>query len=306
MPTINTIDLSTLPAPAVVETLSFEAILAAMVADLQARDPAFTAMVESDPAFKVLEVAAFREMVIRQRVNDAAKATMLAYAVGTDLDNLAALLNVARKTLVPADPTTFPPTDAVMETDADLRARAQMSFEGVSTAGPAGSYAFHALSVDTIKDVSVAGPPTVAPGNVRVTVLSRNGSATVGASSAEIAQVNAILNSEDVRPLTDAVTVQAATVVPYTLNITLKVLAGWDQTITRDAAQARLLTYAESIRRVGYDVRISGIYGAAFVAGVESVVLNSVSGSLTSDLAVTDVQASYLNGLTITTATATP
>lgn len=306
MPNISPIDLSTLPAPAVVEVLSFETILAQMLADLRSRDAAFTALVESDPAYKVLEVAAFRETLIRARVNDAAKGTMLAYAVGADLDNLAALLNVSRKTLVPANPSSYPPTPAVMESDADLRFRAQLAIEGVSTAGPSGSYAYHALSVTSVKDVAVAGPPTVAAGNVRVTVLSRTASATVGATAAEVAAVNAILNSEDIRPLTDNVTVQAAVVVPYLLNVTIKVLPGWDATVTKAEAEARIRAYADNIRRVGYDVRVSGVYGAAFVAGVESVVLNSTGGAIVADLTITDVQASFLNGLTVTTAAATP
>ena len=306
MPNISPIDLSTLPAPAVVEVLSFETILAQMLADLRSRDAAFTALVESDPAYKVLEVAAFRETLIRARVNDAAKGTMLAYAVGADLDNLAALLNVSRKTLVPANPSSYPPTPAVMESDTDLRFRAQLAIEGVTTAGPSGSYAYHALSVTSVKDVAVAGPPTVAAGNVRVTVLSRTASATVGATAAEVAAVNAILNSEDIRPLTDNVTVQAAVVVPYLLNVTIKVLPGWDATVTKAEAEARIRAYADNIRRVGYDVRVSGVYGAAFVAGVESVVLNSTGGAIVADLTITDVQASFLNGLTVTTAAATP
>lgn len=52
------IDLSTVPAPNVVQALNFETILAEMLADLQARDSVFTALVESDPAYKILEVAA--------------------------------------------------------------------------------------------------------------------------------------------------------------------------------------------------------------------------------------------------------
>ena len=72
------VDLSRLVAPTVVETLDFETIFAAMLADLQARDSAFSALVESDPAYKILEVAAYRELLIRQRVNDAGRAVMLA------------------------------------------------------------------------------------------------------------------------------------------------------------------------------------------------------------------------------------
>ncbi len=304
MPSLSPIDLSNLPAPAVVETLSFEAIRDAMLADLVARDPAFTALLPSDPAYKVLEVAAYRETLLRQRVNDGAKAVMLPYAVGADLDNLAALVNVERKTLVPANPNTLPPTAAVMESDKDLRYRVQLAFEGISTAGPSGSYEFHALSVGTIKDAVVVGPPTVSPGNVRVTVLSRNATQTHGASSAEIAAVEAALNDEDVRPLTDLVTVQAATMVTYKIHAHLYVLPGWDAAVAKSTAEANINAYAAAVQRVGADVRISGIYGAAHVAGVERVELQSTSGAITADLTISDVQASFLTDLTVSTFTA--
>ena len=84
------VNLSQLPAPNVVESLDFETILAEMIADLQGRDPTFTALVESDPAYKILEVCAYRELLMRQRVNESAKAIMLAYATGADLDQLGA------------------------------------------------------------------------------------------------------------------------------------------------------------------------------------------------------------------------
>ena len=73
------IDLSRLAAPDVVEALDFEAILAEMLADLRGRDSAFTALTEADPAYKILEVAAYRELLIRQRINEAARSVMLAY-----------------------------------------------------------------------------------------------------------------------------------------------------------------------------------------------------------------------------------
>ncbi len=142
------VDLSKLPFPAAVEVLDYEVILAAMVADLQTRDPAFTALLESDPAYKILEVAAFREFLLRQRVNEAIKAVTLAYAMGADLDQIAARYNVQRLVLVPADDTTVPPTPAVMESDESLRRRVQLSFEGFSTAGPTGAYIFHSLGAD--------------------------------------------------------------------------------------------------------------------------------------------------------------
>jgi len=88
--------LPELPAPGVVEELDFEEILAAMKADLLSRDPAYGELLESDPAMKLLEVCAYRELLLRQRVNEAARAVMVAFAVGSDLDHLAALFGLER------------------------------------------------------------------------------------------------------------------------------------------------------------------------------------------------------------------
>ena len=79
------IDLSQLPAPDVVETLDFEAILAERKATLISLYPedeqeaiARTLTLESEPLVKYLEENAYREVILRQRINDAAKAVMLA------------------------------------------------------------------------------------------------------------------------------------------------------------------------------------------------------------------------------------
>lgn len=102
------IDLSKLPAPKIVEELSFEEILAAMRADFEGRCPGWTAAaLESDPANKILEVAAYRELLLRQRINEAARACMLAFASGSDLDHLSAFYAVSR---LEGARATFPAT----------------------------------------------------------------------------------------------------------------------------------------------------------------------------------------------------
>ncbi|MCP4101043.1 MAG: baseplate assembly protein, partial [Lentisphaerae bacterium] len=60
MSTFNAIDLSLLPAPDVIEPLDYEVIFSAMLTTLRSKTPEFSALVESDPAYKVLEVAAYR------------------------------------------------------------------------------------------------------------------------------------------------------------------------------------------------------------------------------------------------------
>lgn len=291
MATLSPIDLSTLPAPAVVEVLSFETILAQMVADLQARDPAFTALVESDPAFKILEVAAYRETLLRARVNDAAKSVLLAYAGGADLDQIAALFGVTRKTLVPADPQALPPVPAVMESDADLRFRVQISLEGISTAGPVGAYVFNALKLASVKDVAVESPT---PGDVLVTILSINNNGVPSAS--DLLAVEAELNDDDVRPLTDNVTVQAAEVVTYAITATIFVNPGPDSAVVLANCQAAAEAYAIERFRIGADVNLSGIYAALHRPGVEKVVLASPAASLD----ITSTQAGRCTAINLT------
>jgi phage-related baseplate assembly protein len=292
------VDLTGIPAPTVVETLSYEAVLAAMLADLQARDTAFSALVESDPAYKILEVAAYRETLLRQRVNDAAKAVMLTYALGTDLENLGALFGVTRKVLDPGDPTAYPPVDPTYEGDESLRYRITLALEGLSTAGPEGSYVFHALKVPSIIDVAVAGPPETSPGVVRVTILSNSG--TGQATSAEISAVQTELSADDVRPLTDQVVVQSAAIVPYSLTVQLYIYPGPDPAVVQAQALANLQTYVAAAHKIGQDVRVSAIYAAAQVSGVEHVELLALNGSIAGDVSITSQQASYCTGITVT------
>ncbi|WP_234817405.1 baseplate assembly protein [Candidatus Williamhamiltonella defendens] len=159
-----------MPDPDVVQPLDYDSILSEMLADLRHRAPELTALVASDPAYKILEVAAYRELLLRQRVNDAGRSVMLAYAKGKDLDHLAALFGVSRLVIDPGNPDAIPAFPATYEDDERLRQRIPLSLEGYSTAGPIGAYVYHTLAASgDVKDVSVTSP---SPGEVRVTVLS--------------------------------------------------------------------------------------------------------------------------------------
>lgn len=290
----TSVDLSQLPAPAVVETLSFESIFSQMLADLRARDPAFTALVESDPAYKILEVCAYREVLIRQRVNDGARGVMLAYAAGTDLDQIAGNYNVQRLVVQAGDPDAIPPTEDVMETDEELRRRVQLSLEGYTTAGSVGAYIFHALSASgDCLDVSVASPP-ITPGTVNVAVLSRTG--TGAAPTETLAAVVAALNDEVVRPLCDTVAVESAEIVNYaiTASLTLYPGAGQDQVLAAAIASAQ--AYAARMHALGLDITRSGVFAALHQPGVQNVSLVAPAA----DIVVAWNQASKCTGITLT------
>lgn len=286
------IDLSRLPPPDVIEQLDFEAIYARRRADFLARYPEFTAFVESDPAIKLLETGAYAELVLRQRINDAARSVLIAYALGGNLDHLAALFGVVRREIAPANPQTGAP--AVMESDDDLRRRVLLAPDSYSVAGPASAYVFHALSADgDVLDASAISPN---PGEVVVSVLSRTGDGT--ASPELLAAVNAVLADDEVRPLTDQVTVQSAVLVPFNVIAGLTLYPGPDSQLIVDTAGESLASLLASNRRLGRNISRSAIIAALHVGGVQNVSLTSPAA----DIVVAQTEVAAIGATTITIA----
>lgn len=287
------IDLAKLPVPTVINALDYETILAAMTADLVARSPelAPALQLESEPLVKLLEVCAYREMLIRARINDAARAVMLATATGADLDNLAALFGVTRLILDAGDLLATPPVPETLEADAEFRVRTQLALEGFSTAGPVGAYTFHALSADPmVKDVFVDSPT---PGEVRVTILSRE---TDGTPTAPVlSAVSAALNADDVRPLCDLVNVQPATILTYTVDATLELLDGPDGAVVLAASQAAVTAYVAAAHALGRDVTLSGLFAALHQPGVSRVTLTQPAA----EIVVAPTEAAYCTGIAV-------
>lgn len=295
MASYTAVDLSQLPFPDAVEVIDYEVILAEMLDDFQTRmGVTFSAPLESDPSYKILEVAAYREVLLRQRVNEAIKALCLAYALGADLDQIGARYNVERLLIQAADPDAVPPTEDVFEGDEDYRRRIQLSFESYSTAGPSGAYKYHALSADP--DVLDASVKSVTPGEVTVTVLSRTGSGVP--AGGVLTNVTNALNAETVRPLCDTVVVQAATIVNYAVTATLYLFPGPDPLVVEDAAQAAVEAYAAESHRCDRSVTLSGLYAALHRPGVQRVVLTSP----VADVDIAYNQASWCTAITLTTA----
>lgn len=319
------VDLSQLPFPDAVEPLDFETILAQATADLIAREPDFSALVESDPVIKALEVFSYREVLVRQRANESVKAVSLAYAQKNDLTNIAAGYDVQRLLLDAGDPDAIPPVAPTYEDDESLRRRTQLSFEGFSTAGPEGAYIFHSLGADAdVLDVAVDSPrfskidpddalaallPPGAivlqcdysaglvdpmPGMVAVSILSRVGDGT--ASPDLRAAVATTLSDTSVRPLTDDVQVLAGGIINYSVTAQLILLEGPDSSVVLAESQASMQAYADATHRLGRNVTLSGIYAALHVPGVQKVILTSPSA----DVVTAVNEAPYCTGITLT------
>ncbi|RRZ95826.1 baseplate assembly protein [Erwinia sp. 198] len=290
-----TIDLSQLPAPDVVGVLDYETLLNERKATLVSLYPAEqqdavarTLALESEPVVKLLQENAYREVILRQRVNEAAKAVMVAYALADDLDQLGANNGVTRLTLTAADDTATPPTAAVMESDDDFRVRIAAAFEGLSVAGPSGAYEYHARSADgRVADASAISP---SPACVTVTVLSREGNGEAAADL--LAVVDAALNDEDVRPVADRVTVQSAAIVDYAVEAVLYLYPGPEAEPIRAAAEAKLAAFVSAQARLGRDIRKSALYAALHVEGVQRVELTQPAA----DVVLDKTQAAYCTG----------
>jgi phage-related baseplate assembly protein len=216
---------------------------------------------------------------------------MLALSTGTNLDGLAAFWGVERLTIQEADDTVTPPILEILESDDAFRVRVQLSLEGHSTAGPRGAYVFWALSASgEVKDASVVSP---APGEVVVTVLSHVGEGT--ASNTLLNTINAALNDEDVRPLTDIVTVQAAEILTFQIEAVLTLYDGPDQALVIAAAQAAIEDHVLTHHRLGHDIAISGLHAALHQAGVQNVGLIQPAAHIEVD----DHQAAFCTDITL-------
>ena len=295
----GTIDLSQLPQPVVVEPLDFETLFAqrkaafiAMYPEDEQEEIARTLELESEPITMLLEENCYRELLLRQRVNEAARAVMLAYSTDSDLDNLAVNFNVERLTIQEEDDSVTPPIEAVMESDPDLRTRTQQAFEGLSVAGPTAAYEFWGRSADgRVADISAVSPT---PACVTISVLSREGDGT--ASDDLLSVVAAALNDEEVRPVADRVTVQSAEIVPYQIDATLYIYPGPEAEPVRQASEQQLQAYIAAQNRLGRDIRLSAIYAALHVEGVQRVEL----AQPVADIVLSDYQASHCTEYSIT------
>ncbi|WP_154946254.1 baseplate assembly protein [Klebsiella grimontii] len=290
-----TIDLSQLPVPTIIEALDFETILTDVKAVMVAAFPedqqasvAAAMTLESEPLTIIAQAMAYRELLLRQRINEGAAACMLSHATGDDLDNIAANLDTERLVITEATDTA----DAVTENDEALRLRAQAAFEGMSVAGPSAAYEYFARSASgQVADARATSP---SPAEVVVAVLSTEGDGT--ASAELLAAVAAAVNDEEVRPLGDRVTVQSAEIVEYAIDATLYLYPGPESEPIINAAMASLQAFlADNDKKIGRDIVRSAISAALHVQGVQRVVINVPAA----DLRIDNTQAARNTGYTV-------
>ncbi|TIR24030.1 MAG: baseplate J protein [Mesorhizobium sp.] len=276
------IDFSTLPAPEVIETLDFEAIVAAMITDVVDRFAAAgvdydVGNLETDPVKIIFEVAAYREIGLRARINDAAKANLVAFAIGPDLDHLAGFYDVVR-------------LDG--ETDDALRARTIIAISGRSTAGPEDWYRSAALRASPrVKDVAVyrvgTGP------DIRISVLATDNFGEPDA--ALLAAVDGEVQKNSVRVISDRVTVLSATSTTVNVVADIWLLPSAPITVF-DNLESTLRTALATEGGLGFNVTRSWLTAKLQQPGVQKVSLSAPMA----DAIVDDGAAAKFGTITLT------
>jgi phage-related baseplate assembly protein len=266
------VDLTSLPAPAMIATVDAEAIIARMAAsftswalDEYGVDVTGIVSLEGEPIAVQMQFYAFQEAQMRAAFNDVLKSNLLAFAGGSDLDHIAADHGVTR---------------LVGETDSALRSRVVLADQGNSAAGPEEWYEFHARSASAeVEDVAVyrtgTGP------EIGVAVFS---TAEGGVPSAELlALVSAAVTSPSVRSINDIVSVVAATKITVDVSADIWLLPDAPMTVF-DGLEATLVAALDAEGGIGFDINTSWLHARLMASGVARVVLtNPVSDVVVND-----------------------
>lgn len=248
------LDLGGLPAPDIIEALDYEQIVDQLKQQLISRNADYADMLnlESEPLVIAIEAFGYRELLLRQQINEAVRSNLLAFAQGADLDQLGAFYGVTRQT---------------SETDKALRLRIKDRILGSSTAGGEAHYRYQAFSVSTdIRDIAVDSP---LPGKVRVSVLAKTGVEI----EPLVALVKARVASPDVQVLTDTVEVVPTELVDVDIVADITVQEGGlpvDQTILTQG----FADVIEQQRRLGWDLAPSWIVSQLHSSNIKQVQLH--------------------------------
>jgi phage-related baseplate assembly protein len=282
----------------VLETIDSDALIRARLLKFKERwiahDPPLGAeydvdALEFDPIVINQEANSYFETMLRDRVNQAARAVTLAYATGNDLDAIGSrypnpaarqtLLSYARDaSYIPTQPLASgvprlalvaDPRGTAMdfpqdwEDDERYRRRLWLAASTFSTAGSEDAYVFWALTaVPQLRDATATVVrPSRRETPVVVVTLLREG-ADPKPTPQQIVDVHTVLHRRDVRPATDVVQVRppGLLVTDYSVELTLYPSAN---PITRKAAvETAVAELIEGKRFLGEDHTLMAIEAA--------------------------------------------
>lgn len=247
-------DLSNFPPPEAIEPLDFEALFAAFKADMVGRMPEIAPLLELEfePATKLGQVHAFVELNVRQRINDAIRANLLAFATGSDLDHLAVFYDVVR---LPG------------EDDARLRTRVILAIQGRSTGGTVPRYRGVALGAS----IRVADAVVYRAGTdptVHVAIYSTDNNNVPDENL--LSRVRTALNDPAVRMVNDTISVQAAVFEVVNAEANVWLLPETPDTLLEVLPDTVMERWVDE-RGLGFDLTHSWLISRLMVSGIQRV-----------------------------------
>ena len=341
-----------LPAPGVIESLDFETIkqrkLERVIAIAKSKGIEYVPSA-SDDLMTMIEADAYEELLLRTRINNAAKSGLLAFAKGSDLDHIGATrFGVTRldgakpyasftfslssalsydvtlgaglelgdgkgaralllddvviaagstsasgtvelqefvessniKTEIIITPLPFVASatqnenfhdGANVEDDERFRERIWLSRERKSTAGSKLMYEYFTKSADArIVSISIVDDT---PGVVKIYILSVDGAA----DQVMIDRVNAALNKESVRPITDDVQVSSATIIDATISADIVLYDLTYEQNVRELIQSRI---DANTMIFGKELTLTKIYGLLESEMVKDITLTAPTATI--------------------------
>jgi phage-related baseplate assembly protein len=251
----------------ITESKSYDDILAEIVAKM----PPEITLLESDPAAKILEIVAFREMILRERINNAAKANLLAFAAGSDLDYLAEFYGVERQESEP---------------DEQFRTRIKARIAAFSNAGSKEHYRFHALSSSQhVKDALASSPGN---GVVKISILADSEDGQASPELLEI--VRKYINRDDIKMLTDTVQIVGCNII--LLDIIVEIAAS--NTFALQTIKSNFIEKFNASKALGWSPSISWIIANLFTEDVTHIRVIQPSA----DVVVASDECVALNSVT--------
>lgn len=254
--------LAGLARPRVIDELDYEAILdarrARLVERMRAHDIDYSVeMLESDTAIAEIEEATYREMTLRARGNDIARARYRLFATDADLDHLAEYYGVIRM-------------DG--EDDERLNMRITLAQQGGSVAGPEAYFKRLAMGASIRVADAKVWREAVLP-IVHVSVLSTDNNGV--ADTTLLGLVRQAVASDAARPISAGTIVVEAGVkrlVAVAASVTL--LTGTAETLL-DTLAARLPAAWAAVAAGGRDLTRDWIKAQLVVPGVYGAILTS-------------------------------
>lgn len=184
---------------------------------------------------------------------------------------------------------------AEKESNENYYERMRESMESYSTAGPINGYVYWTKSVSSaVSDVAVSSPT---PGVVDVRVLLQDGQE---ATSAILEEIKEALNADEIRPLTDTVTVSTPDTVEFEIDTTFFIPQSSSESATAIEAAVRNAVdeYATwQTQKMGRDINPSYLIQMMMEAGAKRVEVRQPVFTAVEDIAVGKLTAkTVLNG----------